>query len=71
MNAFSKGCPVIAICGATGTGKSKLAIDIARSLDGHVINADAVQLYRGLDIATNKVITSLNCDHACLISSFL
>ncbi|KAL5970585.1 tRNA dimethylallyltransferase [Taenia solium] len=55
MNSFSRRCPVIAICGATGTGKSKLAIDLARSLDGQVINADAVQLYKGLDIATNKV----------------
>ncbi|KAM7538375.1 hypothetical protein Aperf_G00000075985 [Anoplocephala perfoliata] len=47
--------PVVAICGATGTGKSKLAIDLARYLNGEVINADAVQLYKGLDIATNKV----------------
>ncbi|VDD83909.1 unnamed protein product [Mesocestoides corti] len=47
--------PVIAVCGATGTGKSKLAIDLALHLNGQVINADAVQLYRGLDIATNKV----------------
>ncbi|EUB64389.1 tRNA dimethylallyltransferase [Echinococcus granulosus] len=55
MNNLSRKCPVIAICGATGTGKSKLAIDLARRLAGEVINADAVQLYRGLDIATNKV----------------
>lgn len=47
--------PVVAICGATGTGKSKLAIDLARHLNSEVINADAVQLYKGLDIATNKV----------------
>lgn len=50
-----KTLPVIAICGATGTGKSKLAIDIAKRINGEVINADAVQLYKGLDIATNKV----------------
>lgn len=47
--------PVVAICGATGTGKSKLAIDIAKRVNGEVINADAVQLYQGLTIATNKV----------------
>lgn len=47
--------PVIAICGATGTGKSRLAIDIARLFNGEVINVDSMQLYEGLDIATNKV----------------
>lgn len=57
LNPFCSKLPVIAICGATGTGKSKLAIDLALRLKGEVINADAVQLYKGLDIATNKVIT--------------
>ncbi|VDK83587.1 unnamed protein product, partial [Dibothriocephalus latus] len=47
--------PVVAVCGATGTGKSKLAIDLALALNGEVLNADAVQLYKGLEIATNKV----------------
>ncbi|BHF64070.1 tRNA dimethylallyltransferase [Sparganum proliferum] len=47
--------PVVAVCGATGTGKSKLAIDLALAFNGEVLNADAVQLYKGLDIATNKV----------------
>ncbi|CAH8828419.1 unnamed protein product [Trichobilharzia szidati] len=47
--------PVIAVCGATGTGKSKLAISLASVFDGEVINFDALQLYRGLTIATNKV----------------
>nr|CUU98607.1 hypothetical transcript [Hymenolepis microstoma] len=55
LNFLSSKLPVIAICGATGTGKSKLAIDLARQLNSEVINVDAVQLYRGLDIATNKV----------------
>nr|CAH8825911.1 unnamed protein product [Trichobilharzia regenti] len=47
--------PVIAVCGATGTGKSKLAISLANVFNGEVINFDALQLYRGLTIATNKV----------------
>lgn len=47
--------PVLAICGATGTGKSRLAIDIARLFNGEVINVDSMQLYEGLDIATNKI----------------
>ena len=47
--------PLIAVVGATATGKSDLAIALARHLDGEVINADALQLYRGMDIGTAKV----------------
>lgn len=47
--------PLIAVVGATATGKSNLAIALARQLDGEVINADALQLYRGMDIGTAKV----------------
>lgn len=46
---------VIAVVGATATGKSDLALDLAEQLDGEVINADAMQLYRGMDIGTNKL----------------
>ena len=41
--------------GPTAVGKSDLAIDLALMIDGEVINADAMQLYQGLDIATAKV----------------
>ncbi|APX34455.1 tRNA (adenosine(37)-N6)-dimethylallyltransferase MiaA [Brachybacterium sp. P6-10-X1] len=47
--------PLIAIVGATATGKSDLAIALARHLDGEVVGADALQLYRGMDIGTAKV----------------
>lgn len=47
--------PLIAVVGATATGKSDLAIALARQLDGEVINADALQLYCGMDIGTAKV----------------
>ncbi|MDP9693683.1 UNVERIFIED_ORG: tRNA dimethylallyltransferase [Arthrobacter globiformis] len=47
--------PVIAVVGPTGSGKSDLAVDLARALDGEVINADAMQFYRGMDIGTAKV----------------
>ena len=47
--------PLIAVVGATATGKSDLALALARRLDGEVINADALQLYRGMDIGTAKV----------------
>lgn len=47
--------PVIAIVGATATGKSALALDLAEALDAEVINADAMQFYRGMDIGTAKL----------------
>ena len=46
---------VVAVVGATATGKSELALDLAESLGGEVVNADAMQLYRGMDIGTNKL----------------
>ncbi|KAA8896013.1 IPP transferase-domain-containing protein [Sphaerosporella brunnea] len=49
------GPPLISVIGATGTGKSQLAVELALSLNGEVINADAMQLYRGLPIITNKI----------------
>ena len=46
---------VIVICGATATGKSDLAIQVAKELDAEIINADSMQLYRGMDIGTAKL----------------
>ncbi|KAK3062957.1 hypothetical protein LTS18_003033 [Coniosporium uncinatum] len=47
--------PLIAIIGATGTGKSQLAVELATQFNGEVINGDAMQLYEGLPIITNKI----------------
>ncbi|KAF3046880.1 hypothetical protein E8E12_005116 [Didymella heteroderae] len=47
--------PLVAIVGATGTGKSDLAVEIARKFDGEIINGDAMQLYHGLPVITNKI----------------
>lgn len=44
----------LAIFGATATGKSALALHLAEHLDGEIVNADALQVYRGLDIGTGK-----------------
>ena len=46
---------LIVIAGPTATGKSALALDVAEATDGEVINADSMQLYRGMDIGTAKV----------------
>ena len=48
------GTHVIAVVGATATGKSGLAIALARALDGEVVNTDSMQLYQGMDIGTAK-----------------
>jgi adenylate dimethylallyltransferase (cytokinin synthase) len=45
----------VVVMGATGTGKSRLAVDLALEFGGDVINSDKIQLYEGLDVATNKV----------------
>lgn len=45
----------IAIVGPTGTGKSELALAVAERLGGEIVNADAMQLYRGMDIGTAKL----------------
>ncbi|NSX38062.1 tRNA (adenosine(37)-N6)-dimethylallyltransferase MiaA [Pseudarthrobacter oxydans] len=47
--------PVIAVVGPTGSGKSDLAVSLALELGGEVINADAMQFYRGMDIGTAKI----------------
>ncbi|XGX77482.1 tRNA dimethylallyltransferase [Terrabacter sp. BE26] len=45
----------MAVVGPTATGKSDLALDIAERVGGEVVNADAMQLYRGMDIGTAKL----------------
>lgn len=45
---------MIAIVGATATGKSEVAMALAESLPGEIVNADALQVYRGFDVGTAK-----------------
>jgi tRNA dimethylallyltransferase len=47
--------PVIAVVGPTAAGKSALSVRLAQALDGEVINADSMQLYRGMNIGTAKL----------------
>ena len=46
---------VLAVVGATGTGKSLLADALAHTLDGEVVSADSMQIYQGMDIGTAKM----------------
>ena len=47
--------PVVAVVGATAAGKSELALELAIRLGGEIVNTDAMQLYRGMDIGTAKL----------------
>ncbi|KAI2623098.1 tRNA isopentenyltransferase [Hypoxylon sp. NC1633] len=47
--------PLVVIMGTTGTGKSDLAVELALRFNGEVINADAMQMYRGLPVVTNQL----------------
>ncbi|MGH3343931.1 MAG: tRNA (adenosine(37)-N6)-dimethylallyltransferase MiaA [Carbonactinosporaceae bacterium] len=49
------GVRVVAVVGPTAAGKSDLAIELARVLGGEVVNADSMQLYRGMDVGTAKL----------------
>ncbi|MDW6059496.1 tRNA (adenosine(37)-N6)-dimethylallyltransferase MiaA [Streptomyces sp. FXJ1.4098] len=55
MNTAGPPHRVIAVVGPTAAGKSDLGVAIARHLDGEVVNADSMQLYRGMDIGTAKL----------------
>jgi tRNA dimethylallyltransferase len=47
--------PVVAVVGATASGKSELALDLAQRLGGEIVNTDSMQVYRGMDIGTAKL----------------
>ncbi|KAK6146129.1 hypothetical protein DH2020_019998 [Rehmannia glutinosa] len=59
FTAYKQGQPmgnkVVVVMGATGTGKSRLAVDLATRFNAEIINSDKIQVYKGLDIITNKV----------------
>lgn len=52
---MSAAAHLVVVLGPTASGKSALAVDLATTLGGEVVNADAVQLYRGLDVGSAKI----------------
>lgn len=50
--------PVICVVGPTASGKSDLAQNIAQAIDGEVVSADSMQIYKGMDIGTGKLLPS-------------
>ncbi|OWZ24118.1 TRNA dimethylallyltransferase [Phytophthora megakarya] len=46
---------VLVVIGTTGAGKTKLSVDLAKAVGGEIVNSDAMQMYRGLDVATAKI----------------
>ena len=45
---------IVVVCGPTASGKTRLGIELARALDGEIVSADSMQVYRGMDIGTAK-----------------
>ncbi|KAF6345937.1 tRNA isopentenyltransferase 1 [Rhinolophus ferrumequinum] len=55
LQGLQRTLPLVVILGATGTGKSTLALQLGQQLGGEIVSADSMQVYEGLDIITNKV----------------
>lgn len=50
--------PIIVIVGPTASGKSDVANLLAQTIDGEVVSADSMQIYKGMDIGTGKIKAS-------------
>lgn len=55
MTGQLEGIPLVAVVGATASGKTGLSLDLAERLGGEIVNTDAMQVYRGMDIGTAKL----------------
>ena len=54
-NSDARELPLVAVIGATGSGKSSLALDVAQNFQGEIVNCDSLQVYRHFDLGTAKV----------------
>ena len=58
MAVLATTVPIVAVVGATASGKTGLSLDLAERLGGEVVNTDAMQVYRGMDVGTAKLPAS-------------
>ncbi|CAN8280414.1 unnamed protein product [Cochlearia groenlandica] len=61
LNPYGPKDKVVVIMGATGTGKSRLSVDLATRFPAEIINSDKIQVHQGLDIVTNKITMEESC----------
>eukprot|EP00939_MAST-03C_sp_MAST-3C-sp1_P004085 g4085.t1 len=61
VGKLGKRLKVLVIVGATAVGKTKLSVQLAKALNAEIVNGDALQVYKGLDIATAKVTEEERC----------
>ncbi|CAH2014439.1 unnamed protein product [Acanthoscelides obtectus] len=54
MIGLKRNLPLVVILGSTGSGKTKLSLELAQKFDGEIVGADSMQIYKGLDISTAK-----------------
>lgn len=55
LSATTPAIPIVALVGPTASGKTALSLDLATALHGEIVNTDAMQVYRGMDIGTAKL----------------
>src|SRR3954464_4626150 len=55
MSRQSRAVPIVAVVGATASGKTGLSLDLVERLGGEIVNTDAMQVYRGMDVGTAKL----------------
>ena len=63
MSAPPTMVPIVAVVGATASGKTGLSLDLAERLHGEVVNTDAMQVYRGMDVGTAKLPEAASARH--------
>ena len=59
---MADGTRVLAIVGPTAAGKSALALDVAKALDAEIVSVDSMQIYRGMDIGTDKPTAEMGAE---------
>ena len=55
MSLIRASLQVVVLTGPTAVGKTRVSLSLAEELDGEIISADSIQVYRGLDVGSDKV----------------